>query len=55
MAIIIVIIQYLDEKINIYGKPFGDFTINLISNSGDKLFHFNPRFAEQLVSFKIYY
>uniref|UniRef100_A0A914HLF2 Galectin n=1 Tax=Globodera rostochiensis TaxID=31243 RepID=A0A914HLF2_GLORO len=37
------------QRLFIYGIPKGDFSVNLIGPSGDKLFHLNPRFSEKKV------
>jgi len=37
------------QRVFVYGIPKGDFSINLIGPTGDKLFHLNPRFSEKKI------
>lgn len=37
------------QRVYIYGIPKGDFSVNFVSETGDWLFHLNPRFSEKKI------
>lgn len=41
------------QRVHIYGIPNNDFTIDLIGQHKDVLFHFNPRFSHSLTTSRI--
>lgn len=41
------------QRVHIYGIPNNDFTIDLIGQHKDVLFHFNPRFSHSLTTSRV--